>query len=103
PFTGQLSQSWPRSADQEPINVGDAAYSPLFPFGWGLTTPGAQGTGRSEPAALSQLRLQAEQHVQDPAAGVSAAAADALARADVATLKGDYLTAGQLYWRVLHA
>jgi beta-glucosidase len=103
PFTGQLSQSWPRSADQEPINVGDAAYSPLFPFGWGLTTPGAQGTGRNEPAALTQLRLQAEQHVQDPAAGVPAAAADALARADVATLKGDYLTAGQLYWRVLHA
>ena len=38
PFTGQLSKTWPRSAAQEPINVGDAAYDPQFPFGWGLRT-----------------------------------------------------------------
>ena len=25
--------------DQEPINVGDADYDPLYPFGWGRTTP----------------------------------------------------------------
>ena len=38
PFTGKLSHSWPRSADQEPINIGDPNYHPLYPFGWGLRT-----------------------------------------------------------------
>jgi beta-glucosidase len=36
PATGKLSFSWPRSADQLPINVGDQPYDPLFPFGYGL-------------------------------------------------------------------
>jgi beta-glucosidase len=35
--TGKLSFSWPRSTAQHPINVGDAKYDPLFPFGFGLT------------------------------------------------------------------
>jgi beta-glucosidase len=34
---GKLPHSWPRSAAQVPINVGDADYDPLFPFGFGLT------------------------------------------------------------------
>jgi beta-glucosidase len=38
PFTGKLPVTWPRSIDQEPINVGDADYDPLFPFGFGLRT-----------------------------------------------------------------
>jgi beta-glucosidase len=38
PFTGRLSVTWPRTEAQEPINVGDANYQPLFPFGWGLRT-----------------------------------------------------------------
>ncbi len=38
PFTGKLPVSWPRSQAQEPINVGDADYDPLFPYGFGLTT-----------------------------------------------------------------
>jgi beta-glucosidase len=38
PFTGQLSHTWPASAGQEPINVGDADYHPAFPYGWGLRT-----------------------------------------------------------------
>ena len=33
---GKLPHSWPRSADQVPINVGDPEYDPLFPFGFGL-------------------------------------------------------------------
>jgi beta-glucosidase len=37
-FTGKLPVSWPRTADQEPINVGDAGYDPLYRFGFGLTT-----------------------------------------------------------------
>jgi beta-glucosidase len=40
PFTGRLSVSWPRTVAQEPINVGDADYDPLYPYGWGLRTHG---------------------------------------------------------------
>ncbi|MFJ4922585.1 glycoside hydrolase family 3 N-terminal domain-containing protein [Streptomyces sp. NPDC088725] len=38
PFTGQLPLTWPKSVEQLPINVGDAAYDPQFPYGWGLAT-----------------------------------------------------------------
>ena len=34
---GKLSFSWPRSADQHPLNVGDPDYDPLFAFGYGLS------------------------------------------------------------------
>ena len=40
-FTGKLPVSWPRSLAQEPINVGDPGYNPLYPFGYGLTTRAA--------------------------------------------------------------
>ena len=36
PFTGKLPVTWPRTLDQEPINVGDTDYDPLYPFGYGL-------------------------------------------------------------------
>ncbi|MGZ4214400.1 MAG: glycoside hydrolase family 3 protein [Solirubrobacteraceae bacterium] len=38
PFTGKLPVSWPRTLSQEPINVGDPHYNPLYPYGYGLTT-----------------------------------------------------------------
>jgi beta-glucosidase len=38
PYTGKLPVTWPRSLAQEPINVGDAGYDPLYPFGYGLQT-----------------------------------------------------------------
>ena len=38
PFIGRLPVTWPRSVAQEPINIGDANYDPLYPYGWGLTT-----------------------------------------------------------------
>jgi beta-glucosidase len=38
PFTGRLPVSWPRTLDQEPINIGDRHYDPLFPYGYGLRT-----------------------------------------------------------------
>jgi beta-glucosidase len=38
PFTGRLPMTWPRTLEQEPINVGDADYDPLYPFGYGLRT-----------------------------------------------------------------
>ena len=37
-FTGQLPLTWPKSEAQLPINVGDRAYDPQYPYGWGLTT-----------------------------------------------------------------
>ena len=43
PFTGKLPVTWPRSVDQEPINVGDADYDPLYPYGFGLRTRGHHG------------------------------------------------------------
>ena len=39
PFTGKLSVSWPRTVAQEPINVGDQGYDPLYRYGFGLRTP----------------------------------------------------------------
>jgi beta-glucosidase len=35
-FRGRLSYSWPRNACQANVNKGDAAYDPLFPYGYGL-------------------------------------------------------------------
>jgi beta-glucosidase len=36
-FRGKLSYSWPKRADQTPLNRGDARYDPLFAYGYGLT------------------------------------------------------------------
>jgi beta-glucosidase len=36
-FTGKLSQTWPNSISQEPINWGDVPYTPLFAYDYGLT------------------------------------------------------------------
>ncbi|KCZ93341.1 glycoside hydrolase family 3 protein [Hyphomonas johnsonii] len=46
-FRGRLSFSWPRRADQTPLNVGDADYDPLFTYGYGLTY--------AAPAAVGEL------------------------------------------------
>jgi len=37
-YTGKLPMTWPRTLAQEPINVGDADYDPLYPYGFGLRT-----------------------------------------------------------------
>ena len=37
-YTGKLPVTWPRTLAQEPINVGDANYDPLYPYGFGLGT-----------------------------------------------------------------
>ena len=36
-FTGTLSFSWPASADQAEVNVGDPDYAPRFAYGYGLS------------------------------------------------------------------
>jgi beta-glucosidase len=38
PPVGRLSQTWPRSSSQIPINVGDPVYNPLFEYGYGITS-----------------------------------------------------------------
>jgi beta-glucosidase len=55
--TGKLPMSWPRSAAQLPINVGDVSYDPLFPYGFGLTygppASGLQAAGHALARPLS--------------------------------------------------
>jgi beta-glucosidase len=38
PYTGRLPVTWPRTVAQEPINIGDRDYRPLFAYGHGLRT-----------------------------------------------------------------
>ncbi len=141
-YTGQLPLTWPRTGDQEPINVGDASYAPLFPFGWGLTTRARVGTGpvghggvgapapaRTTAASLAMakqaargpgsargsraragagadrvvewLRQYVQVRVLDDATGVPPLASDRIARADVAHLRGDDVTALRLLLQAL--
>lgn len=46
-FRGRLPFSWPATATQGPVNVGDVGYAPQFAFGYGL--------GYAEPAQLPLL------------------------------------------------
>lgn len=41
-FVGRLSYSWPKSADQSPLNVGQANYDPQFALGYGLNYSATQ-------------------------------------------------------------
>ncbi|MFI7404880.1 glycoside hydrolase family 3 protein [Streptomyces sp. NPDC049541] len=108
PFTGQLPVTWPKSEAQLPINVGDTAYDPQFPYGWGLTTltevpeggaatlralavaaavaekKGADATGR---ALVTKARLIVQQKV---GAGITQAVAKPFADADHLSLTGRY-------------
>lgn len=45
-FKGKLSFSWPKSACQTPLNVGDAEYAPLFAFGYGLRSGQRSSLGK---------------------------------------------------------
>jgi len=60
-FTGKLSFSWPRSADQQPLNVGDAVYDPLFAYGYGLsyTTPAAVASDLDESVSADLVSARA--------------------------------------------
>ncbi len=55
-FTGKLSFSWPKRADQTPLNVGDPDYDPLFPYGFGLSyaAPAAPLAMLSEESGLAE-------------------------------------------------
>jgi beta-glucosidase len=93
PFTGRLSHTWPRNAGQEPINVGDAEYDPLYPFGWGLRTDAPKGE-------LATARDRAQTAVVSDRTGVPAGAAALLARAERALLAGHPERAVRLYGQV---
>ncbi|NIK56249.1 glycoside hydrolase family 3 N-terminal domain-containing protein [Kribbella shirazensis] len=71
PFSGRLPVSWPRTQEQQPLNVGDASYDPQYPFGWGLTTQAAARQALTE-ARNSLLRKHDPYAV---AAGVAASVA----------------------------
>ena len=70
PFSGRLPVSWPRTEDQQPLNVGDASYDPQYPFGWGLSTQAAARQALTD-ARNSLLRKH------DPYAVAAAATASA--------------------------
>jgi beta-glucosidase len=111
PFTGQLPVTWPRSAAQLPINVGDTAYDPQFPYGWGLTTltevpRGGAGTlkalgvaaraaeragaGETGRALVTRARLIVQRQTGDR---MTAAVAKPFADADHLLLEGRYAQA----------
>ncbi|MFJ4619410.1 glycoside hydrolase family 3 N-terminal domain-containing protein [Streptomyces sp. NPDC088812] len=107
PFTGQLPVTWPRSEAQLPINVGDTAYDPQFPYGWGLTTltevpKGGEGTLRALAVAARAaertgadsagraLVTKARLIVQQRAGRMTAAVASPFADADHLLLTGRY-------------
>lgn len=90
-FTGRLPVTWPATAAQVPINVGDKEYRPAYPYGWGLRTRAAGGNAEAvaldraqaavvagkAPANWARLIADAEQALQ---AGDRAAARTLLAK-----------------------
>ena len=49
-FTGKLPFSWPKSACQTDLNVGDKSYAPLFAWGYGLTSATRTKLGKLDAA-----------------------------------------------------
>jgi len=49
-FTGKLPFSWPKSACQTDLNVGDKNYAPLFAWGYGLKSATASKVGKLDAA-----------------------------------------------------
>jgi beta-glucosidase len=72
--TGRLPMSWPRSAAQLPVNVGDASYDPLFPYGFGLGYGPASGevaAGRAaQEADRGAVRASTRAAATSPTAGI---------------------------------
>ncbi len=85
PFTAQLPLTWPASAAQVPINVGDDDYDPAFAYGWGLRTdaPRARLTDarrharrrrrRGGPGAPGRRRVGRGRDADRPRRGLAAA------------------------------
>lgn len=87
-FTGQLPVTWPKSQAQLPVNVGDKAYDPQYPYGWGLTTltkPPSGGELTLKAIALSAKILEAAGRADS----ITEALAKPFAEADHLLLSGD--------------
>jgi len=67
PFSGKLPHSWPRSMAQIPINVGDADYDPLYPYGFGLTTPDTRTAPLTVPGVSPSSAVSAPSEAPLPA------------------------------------
>ena len=63
-FTGKLSYSWPKRADQEPLNVGDKGYDPLFAYGYGLSyaKPGKVAALSEESGVTSAAAVNVDRY-----------------------------------------
>ncbi len=59
--TGKLTHSWPRDIEQVPINVGDKGYSPLFPYGYGLS----YGVSAASPRAAGHAHHHGDGYKMD--------------------------------------
>ncbi|SEG85599.1 beta-glucosidase [Thermomonospora echinospora] len=100
PFTGRLPVSWPATADQVPINIGDAHYRPLYPFGWGLRTHPRSGNAASRPLDNAESRALDKAQAAVVRGRAPANWAELIAGADHALLTGDRATALRLLARV---
>jgi beta-glucosidase len=79
-FHGKLSYSWPRSAVQTPLNVGQPDYHPQFAYGYGLTYEDDGNLDRlPEVSGLPANMAAPGVYLQrgEPAAGLEAALAGA--------------------------
>ncbi len=57
-FSGLLPFSWPRSLDQVDVNIGDANYNPLFPFGYGLSYTKTKYLGKLPTDEVLNVRAE---------------------------------------------
>ncbi|GAA0627287.1 exo 1,3/1,4-beta-D-glucan glucohydrolase [Brevundimonas kwangchunensis] len=65
-FTGRLSFSWPRSAGQDVLNVGDVGYAPQFAYGYGLSYAAPARTGPlSEDPGVAASRTNVDGYFAD--------------------------------------
>jgi hypothetical protein len=60
---GTLSITWPKSMAQIPLNAGDVKYSPLYAYGFGISSMNNSAAG-SAPACLSAIITSDGQHFE---------------------------------------
>ncbi|MFG6503020.1 glycoside hydrolase family 3 N-terminal domain-containing protein [Microbacterium sp. P05] len=107
-FTGRLPLTWPASAEQVPINVGDDDYEPLYAYGWGERTDAPRdrlaavrdalaGSGVAQAAAVAAAAVQAAAPADE------AAVVQALLDADIWAADGTLLPTAAAFQAVADA
>ena len=95
-FRGKLSFSWPRSLDQTVLNVGDAEYDPLFPYGYGLTY-----ADEGNLPELDETRPEGSPPVRTTDAGATAGASPERVLFEGRTAEGwQFYVGDEADWRV---